>query len=295
MALSAKGRKLTNVKVEGKNFIAYSKRSGKAHPVPLTRDSKWGHNIPGHRNKLACTACHSQWVPRCKGCHMTLKSEPKDDASRPNTWNPFQFTLKHEEPGLMIGPSGKVVPMLLQPTHGLTVLDQQRKRVPVVNRQGDSTGEYRDWEFTNPDGYSGSNLAYAAQPHSVSKKVRSCASCHLSPKTLGMGEGELRIKNKSTGAHDQFQPLVRTERVLQKSKFAPEAKVNHKGQQIAGTGQPGARPLNQEEITRILKVGNCIPCHSSYSDRIYRDMKNSYKRAGNIKHRRKRDKILNKR
>jgi hypothetical protein len=295
MAVSAKNRRLTNVKAQGKKFVTYSKRTGKARTVPLTKDQRWGHNIPGHRDKLACTACHSQWVPRCEGCHMTLKSGKVNGAARPSTWNPFQFTMKHEEPALMVGPRGKVVPMLAQPPHTLTVLDQQEEIVPVVDNKGDSPGNYRHWEFTNSAGYSGSNLAYGTQPHSVSTKIRSCESCHLSPKTLGMGEGDLYIKKKSTGQYDQFNPLVRTNRVLNKSKFGPRTKVNQRGQAIAGSGQPGARPFNQEEITRILKVGNCIPCHSRYSDKIYRDMEKSYKFSINIKHRRLRDKILKKR
>jgi len=224
---------------------------------------------------------------------MTLKSGKENGAA--NTWNPFQFTMKHEEPALMIGPRGKVVPMLSQPPHTLTVVDQQEQVVPVIDGKGDSPGGYRHWEFTNSAGNSGSNLAYGTQPHSVSKKVRSCQSCHLSPKTLGMGEGDLRIKKSSSGKYDQFNPLVRTNRVLNKSKFGPQAKINQRGQAIAGSGQPGARPFNQEEITRILKVGNCIPCHSRYSDKIYQDMEKSYKFSLNIKHRKLRDKILKKR
>jgi hypothetical protein len=295
MAVSAKQRKLSNVKVRGKKFVTYSKRTGKARTIPLAKDQSWGHNIPGHQDKLACTACHSQWVPRCEGCHMTLKSGKENSAAQRSTWNPFQFTVRHEEPALMIGPRGKVVPMLAQPSHTLTVLDQRENLVPVVDNSGRSPGEYRHWEFTNPAGYSGSNLAYGTQPHSVSKKIRSCASCHLSPKTLGMGEGDLRIKKNSSGKYDKFDPLVRTNRVLNKSRYGPQTKVNQRGHAIAGSGQPGARPFNQEEITRILKVGNCIPCHWRYSDKIYQDMEKSYKFSINIKHRKLRDKILKKR
>ncbi|NIS83936.1 MAG: hypothetical protein GWN88_01895 [Nitrospinaceae bacterium] len=195
----------------------------------------------------------------------------------------------------MMGPRGEVVPMLSQPPRTLTVVDEQGKVTPVIDGYGDSPGDFRNWEFTNPAGYSGSNLAYGSQPHSVSKGVRPCESCHLSPEALGLGEGDLHIRRKSSGQYDKLNPLVRTNRVLRKSRFAPEAKVNIRGEAIAGTGQPGARPLNQEEITRILKVGNCIPCHPRYTDKIYRNMKKSYKFSINIKHRRLRDKILRKR
>ena len=226
---------------------------------------------------------------------MTLTSGKGDDGKPAGSWNPYQFTMTHEEPALMVGPRGKVVPMLAQPPHTLTVLDSQKKKVPVIDGHGDSRGDYRHWEFTNGAGYSGSNLVYGTQPHSVSKHVRSCESCHLSPQALGLGEGDLRIKRNVSGRYDRFNPLVRSNRVLNKSKYGPRTKVTQQGQAIAGAGQPGARPFNQEEITRILKVGNCIPCHSRYSDRIYRDMEKSYQFANNIKHRRLRDKILRKR
>ncbi|MBT3922899.1 MAG: hypothetical protein HOF21_10025, partial [Nitrospina sp.] len=75
--------------------------------------------------------------------------------------------------------------------------------------------------------------------------------------------------------------------------FEPQAKVSMRGETLAGTHQPKARTFNQEEINRILRVGNCIPCHDNYGDPIYKDIEASYKFAGTLDHRRMREKILN--
>ena len=48
-----------------------------------------------------------------------------------------------------------------------------------------------------------------------------------------------------------------------------------------------------EEINRILKVGNCFPCHEKYNDPIYQDMKKSYLFAKTLEHRNLRARILN--
>ena len=90
-------------------------------------------------------------------------------------------------------------------------------------------------------------------------------------------------------------PVILSDRVSGKSKRSPLAKVSPQGLPIAGVSQNEARLFNQREITRILKVGNCLPCHRRDSDRIYRDMNKSYKYEKLVKHRRLRNKILNKR
>ncbi len=185
--------------------------------------------------------------------------------------------------------------MASQPAHTLTVLDAKGHLLPVMGKDGDALGNYKEWEFVNPLGYSGSNVAHATFPHSVGSKARSCASCHLSPQALGLGDGDLKIGRTSSGKRDFMAPVILSDRVSGKSKRSPLAKVSPQGLPIAGVSQDEARLFNQREITRILKVGNCLPCHRQDSDRIYRDMNKSYKFEKLVKHRRLRNKILNKR
>jgi hypothetical protein len=286
MAVSERKKRMANVKVQNGKMVTLGKRSGRVYDIPLVRDAK-AHFIPQHRSRLECTACHSQWVVRCPSCHASINlGQDKLD---------FKITspMKVQQPTLMIGPRGKVAPMLAQPERHFSLLDEKGNPIPVLGPTGKHYGEYKEWAFTNPHNTSGSNLAYSLNPHSTGTKVRSCESCHLSPKTLGLGEGDLRIGANNTGKNDSLIPLNHSDERVKASKFDPEAKVSMRGESLAGSHQLNARPFNQKEIVRILKVGNCIPCHDQYDDPIYQNIKKSYAFEGTIKHRKLREKILN--
>ena len=286
MAVSARNRKMTNVKVQDGRMVAIGKQSGKVHEIPLVKDFLAAHSIPQHQSRLECSACHARWVVRCPGCHQSIIGDPLQAPVLTSR------SLDIGEPSLMIGPRGKVAPMLTQPERHLTILDEKGNPIPVLGRMGTQRGRYRQWAFTNPHGTSGSNLAYALNPHSIRKQARSCTSCHLSGKTLGLGEGDLKIGKNATGKNDFVDPLNRSDIILKASQFEPQAKVSMRGESIAGTHQPLARTFNQKEINRILRIGNCIPCHDSYEDPIYQDIKKSYKFERSLDHRRLREKIL---
>ncbi len=286
MAVSARNRKMTNVKVQDGRMVTIGKQSGKVHEIPLVKDFLAAHSIPQHQSRLECSACHARWVVRCPVCHQSITGDPLQAPVLTSR------SLDIGEPSLMIGPRGKVAPMLTQPERHLTVLDEKGNLIPVLGRMGTQRGRYRQWAFTNPHGTSGSNLAYALNPHSIRKQARSCTSCHLSGKTLGLGEGDLKIGKNSTGKNDFVDPLNRSDIILKASQFEPQAKVSMRGESIAGTHQPQARTFNQKEINRILRIGNCIPCHDSYEDPIYQDIQKSYKFERSLDHRRLREKIL---
>ena len=290
MALSLRKRKLSNVKVEEGRIVTLGKRTGNVYPIPLTVDAPESHNIPGHKKKLECTSCHSQWVPNCKGCHSTFMPEQVEVSKSLTSDAKNVFDV--ESPSLMLGPRGKVVPMITPERHFLNIFDEQEKFIPVMGENGDTAGIYRKWLFTNPHGYSGGRLAYAINPHSTGKKVRSCASCHMSSSALGLGEGDIYIGRDSSGVDDTILPLVRTDIISGRSQLAPKARLTMRGEPIAGISQPSARLFNQEEINRILKVGNCLPCHEQYSDPIYQDMRKSYSFEKTMDHRNLRARIL---
>ena len=290
MVLSSRKRKLSNVKVKEGRIVALGKRTGNIYSIPLTADAPENHNIPGHKNKLECTSCHSQWVPNCKGCHSTFMSG-RDEVNKSLT-SDAKKKFDVESPSLMLGPRGKVVPMITPERRFLNIFDEQGKFVPIIRENGDAAGIYREWSFTNPHGYSGGRLAYAMNPHSTGKKVRSCASCHMSSRVLGLGEGDIYIGLNSSGKDDTVLPLVRTDIISGRSQLAPKARLTMRGEPLAGISQPSARLFNQEEINRILKVGNCLPCHEQYDDPIYQDMGESYLFEKTIDHRNLRTRIL---
>ena len=290
MVLSSRQRKLTNVKVKEGMIVTLGKRTGNVYPTPLTADATGSHLIPGHKKKLECTSCHSQWVPNCKSCHSTFMPE-KTGVGK--SWAPVAKQMVNvESPSLMLGPRGKVAPMITPERRLLNAFDEQGNPIPVMEDNGDAVGFYRGWSFTNPHGYSGGHLAYAMNPHSVGKKVRSCASCHTSPRALGLGEGDINIGLNSSGKDDKVLPLVRTDIMSGRSQLAPKARLTMRGEPLAGISQSGARLFNQEEINRILKVGNCLPCHEQYNDPIYQNMTKSYLFEKTLDHRTLRTRIL---
>ncbi len=296
MVVSARNNKMSNVKVEDGEIITLSKQTGEWFKTPLVRESPEPHSIPQHQKKLECTACHSQWVPVCSGCHTTFdQSNPSPNSSKTESENRWKFSdygVDAAKPALMIGPRGKAAPMFVQPKRTLSVVDERGIPITILDSKGDSIGYYKNWEFTNPHGYSGAKLAYALNPHSVSSEVRSCASCHLSPQTLGLGEGDLMIGKISTGRDDRMESLKRSHLIGKKSEVASDSTVTPRGEPLAGSSQPKARPFNQEEINRILKVGNCIPCHESYEDPIYQNIEKSYAFEKTLDHRNLRSSIL---
>jgi hypothetical protein len=290
LALSEREQKLSNVKMIDNKLSVIGKRTGKIFPIPMIHQSKTSHAIKAHQDKLECSACHSQWVPKCSGCHLTFSQKQEDNNG--TSWVKQNYQLSVEKPILMIGPRGKVTPMLAQPKRRLTVLDKKGNPIPIINSQGDWAGDYLEKTFLNPRGYSGSHLAFSNFPHTVSSKTRSCVDCHMDPETLGLGAGKLILGNDISGKSDAIQYLDRSAKLAENIDASPDAYTTIKGQPIAGTTQESARPFNQEEISRILKVGNCIPCHERPEDKIYQNMEKSYKFAGTNKHRQLRQKIL---
>ena len=288
MAVSERKQRMTNVKVQNGKMVTIGKQSGRVYNIPLLRD-KQIHFIPQHQSRLECTACHSQWVVGCQSCHASMKLGQVELKTSEKT------PIKIQQPYLMIGPRGKVAPMFAQPERHFSMLDEKGNPILALGSIGQHRGKYQKWHFTNPDTSSGSNLAYSLNPHSTGTKVRSCESCHLSPETLGLGKGDLKIGANNTGKNDSLVPLNRLDEKTQASVFDPQAKVSIRGEVLAGSHQLKARPFNQKEIVRILRVGNCIPCHDRYGDRIYQDIKKSYAFESTLEHRQLREQILNSR
>ena len=288
MAVSERKKRMTNVKVQNGKMVTIGKQSGRVYNIPLLRD-KQIHFIPQHQSRLECTACHSQWVVRCQSCHASMKLGQVELNISEKT------PIKIQQPSLMIGPRGKVAPMFAQPERHFSLLDEKGNPVLALGSAGQHRGKYQEWHFTNPNTSSGSNLAYSLNPHSTGTKVRSCESCHLSPETLGLGKGDLKIGANNTGKNDSLVPLNRLDEQTQASVFDPQAKVSMRGEVLAGSHQLKARPFNQKEIVRILRVGNCIPCHYRYDDPIYQDIKKSYAFESTLEHRQLREQILNSR
>ena len=105
----------------------------------------------------------------------------------------------------------------------------------------------------------------------------------------------MKIGANNSGKNDLLIPLNRSDKQIQASAFDPQAKVSMRGEIFSGSHQVNARPFNQKEIIRILRVGNCSPCHDKYDDPIYQDINKSYSFEKTLEHRQLRKQILNSR
>ena len=87
------------------------------------------------------------------------------------------------------------------------------------------------------------------QPHTITKSSRTCADCHMSRKTLGLGGGIYDVKANFPGGGG---PDFELERI-----------VDEDGKQWQGTAHEGARLFNKAAQQRISRIGTCIACHGS--------------------------------
>ncbi len=253
------GNKLDNLKERDGKVILTGKLDGKTHVVPQIAEIEFGTEghiamvaIGAHLKKLECYACHATWAPQCYGCHAKqdigkksgdwLNAKPADDPSVAShkgnraqsafDWQESRSYLRWETPTLGINTEGKVSPFI----PGCQVI--------YTRMDGEKNLEHNRI-FTTVDGTNGLGTN-PIQPHTTTKKARSCADCHMSRKAIGLGSGY--YLPRANGLDIDFE----LERI-----------VDEKGNQIQQTAHEGARPFTMGEQQRILRSGTCIACHGS--------------------------------
>jgi hypothetical protein len=105
----------------------------------------------------------------------------------------------------------------------------------------------------------------AINPHTTQAKGRSCADCHSSTKTVGLGEGRLFIKDGKLTFAGVDQGIDTSA-----GHTVPfDAFVTLDGMPLQKSSRPDLRPFNGTELKKILRVGFCVRCHDRYSDPIW--------------------------
>ncbi len=243
---------LYNVKKENGKVFLFRKLHGDSILIKMLSKAPY-HTLKGHED-LSCQACHTSWIPQCYGCHDVYREKLKqlDKLSykrTPGRWMERRSYLRYEHPVLVHSPDGKIFPAAPGCQVYLTVLNGERV---------DSTAHHFALAFFDP--------------HTTRKASRSCEDCHLNPKTIGLGVGNLSIRGESlifTSIYDSESSGL---------KISLESFISTSGNPIQRGSRPDVKPLSLEEIKKILTVGFCIQCHSSYSDPIYENFKESFKK-----------------
>jgi len=270
MVVTARGNKYTNAKIIDGEPILLSKFDGREHVMPLITNKPGVHSIPQHQERMECWACHARHTSQCYGCHdnydQTGKGKDKLSFQKSaGKWPEFRTYVRYDTPLLGISAKGLVN----------TYVPGCQVFFNAVNDKGEIIGDFDNFVFQSAEGYS----SVATNPvftHTVRTEVRSCEDCHLNPKALGLGTGQLNIDPDPSGNKDNMKYTYEMDRSGLSAAFPLDVMATPQGNQIASTSHVGARPFNQAEINRILKVGNCLSCHDGYDDPIYQDIYKAY-------------------
>ena len=241
-----KGNELNNLVLTNDVWQIKGKINGSNHPLKPLRQGVC--NFSGHK-RVGCEACHSTWVPQCYGCHAKRDASAThlDKLSLKETeglWEEGRSYIRYEKPMLAIW-KDEVVIVTPGCQDVVTLVDKEGKIENAFNR------------FTMA----------AINPHTTQAKGRSCVDCHASPKTVGLGEGTISIKDGKlifTGLDQGVETAA--------GHTPPfDAFVTIDGKQLQYGSRPDLRPFNGEELRRILRVGICAGCHEAGDDKVWQN------------------------
>jgi len=220
----------------------------------LNPQSKVCSRDNAHKN-VACSTCHSSWTSRCIGCHNEFdENEIKafdllDRKYVKGQWKEYvaEFSSSLPAMGVRENSEGKLIEPAI-PGMIMTI------------DKGSFTGK------TNKTDLSFHRLYAPNSPHTTTKDVRDCKSCHTNPTAIGFGNGELIFTiNKGKGKWT-FTP----EYELNPNDSLPEDAwipfLKDVSSDVVNSTRLDFRPFTVEEQQQLLLVGACLQCHSEDSE-----------------------------
>ncbi len=257
---TSKGRPLPHVKLTAEGLRLTGKVDGKQHPVTVITGKNKAHNLKGHE-RLECDSCHSAWSPQCYGCHQVLDFQHRSDdnlsgKTTPGRWTEGRSFFRFEKNILGINSNGKVAVFV----PGCQVWNT------VIGRNGQVSTPYDSLIMRLKNGLTSVAMA-PTRPHTSRKEVPRCTDCHLDSKSMGLGEGHLKLNSKL--AKPQVQTLYDSAASGLKVSFALDAAVRSGENILQGTSHALARGFNAEEIGKIIGIARCLPCHDRYDDPVW--------------------------
>ena len=301
--LSARGNPLTKAVRHG-NKIMMHLASGKdieLKPLKLLKEkeklSKKAlvamDKIEAHTNKLECYTCHATWAPQCYGCHVKIdyskgKQNP-DYLSASHAHDVHGNTgeqslkdflvdgkvtetrsyLRWENPALSVNGEGRVSP----------TIPGCQTTITVIGKDGKALLQNHIVKIPNVEGAGaeGQNAITMSQvnPHTISKKSRTCESCHTSKKALGMGinGGNYFADQSKTAVIDLMtaEGKVLPKKVDEQIPAIPNLKhdysvmIDENGTQVQTVDNHWrlANPLSAKQRSKLDREGACYSCHQS--------------------------------
>ncbi|TWU05286.1 Doubled CXXCH motif [Symmachiella macrocystis] len=257
--------------------------------------------VAGHLERMECYTCHSSWTPQCYGCHIKIDYSQKDKcpeckdskqgfdwvaAGRKHQDDPAHRTdrgetdfdtmipgevseqrsyLRWEEPMLGINGEGRVTPLAPGCQPSVTLIGEDGKPILLNHIFKTDPGLEQGGE----EGQLAIDMS-PTQPHTTTKDVRSCESCHASRKALGLGIDSVRAWDK-----EHVVDLETVDGEILPNQFKVQMEpiknldhdwstiVDEAGKQVATVGHHFqlSRAFNKEEQLHISREGTCVACH----------------------------------
>ncbi|OQX49958.1 MAG: cytochrome C [Epsilonproteobacteria bacterium 4484_20] len=218
--LSARGNPMTKAVRKGDKVVMHLASGKEITLTPLKKlkeekkISKEGmiamDQISAHTDKLECYTCHATWAPQCYGCHVKVdysegKQNPDYLAASKHHVNgktgevdslkdflvdgkvtETRSYLRWEDPALSQNGEGRISPTIPGCQVTLTVIGKDGKAL-LQNHIWKLKGVEKGKGVGTPKEGVNSITMSPVHPHTVSKKSRSCESCHSSAKAMGYG------------------------------------------------------------------------------------------------------------
>lgn len=242
--MTTKGERLNNIDVDREGPFIKGKLDDERHPLKTPKEGVC--DDPLHE-RMSCQGCHSPWVPQCYGCHVK-RDETETHLDKltmeetPGWWEEGRSFLRYEEPMLALWDDEIII-----------VTPGCQDIVTLINEEGEPEEQFNRMTMA------------ALNPHTIQAEGRSCADCHTSPKTLGLGDGRVWKEDGEWHFEPNHQGLD-----TPAGKTTPlDAFVTIKGKALQHSSRKDLRPFNQEELAEILRVGKCIRCHDTYQDKAW--------------------------
>ncbi len=243
---------LVNTYVDEKgNAFLIGKKDNKLHE--LKPQSELCSRDNAHKN-VSCSACHSSWTPRCIGCHNQFdKEEPRgyDLLAKKyvkGQWKEYVAEFSSSLPAMGVR----------QNKEGKTIEPAIPGMILTIDK-----GSYSNKKIGEDVSF---HRLYAPNsPHTTTKEVRDCKSCHANAAAIGYGNGSLTYEIKNTKGTWVFTPEyeLNANDNLPEDAWIPFLKPEPKS--LVKSTRTDFRPFNVEEQKRILLVGACLQCHKDNS------------------------------
>ena len=227
------------------------KRDGKIHK--LTPQSEICARDQAHKN-VSCATCHSSWTSRCIGCHNQYDK---------NETRAFDLLDKKFVKGQWKEHVAEFSSSL--PAMGVRFSNEEKHIEPAIPGMilTIDKGSYVGKKIGTDVSF---HRLYAPNsPHTTTKNVRDCKSCHANSATLGYGMGILTYKINQNVGKWYFEPTYdkNPNDGLPEDAWIPFLKPIKK--EIINSTRLDFRPFSVKEQQQLLLIGACLQCHSDDS------------------------------